>query len=393
MKNMNKNEEISLAIGKIVNSYGNEALQSTDSKNIKGLLMDLIPRYKNERALLLLAISCGVGTELYTKRTGGSNISDNTKRYCRKLLMEAYVSENAADMVINWIINSFDVKESLPKIERTKEILPGEQDFEICDLSSKRQNNDYRDSYQKLTNSQNDMQDSGLVIRNIARRFLSRSSQEACKKNVVDYNVNIEYNAEGNMVLKGDFTCDSIIFDENVEIIGARSFFNAVNLKNVTFTNGITKIGKEAFANCTALTRIVLLRNLRDMEEGIFKGCYSLENVKLPVSMDKIPASTFKKCLNLLDVNIPRKLTEIGDEAFRECESLRELIIPDTLVYIGDRAFMGCKELREITLGKGIKKIGRDAFVGCANDFCINIIDNMYVIKYCILQHIKYKRI
>lgn len=54
---------------------------------------------------------------------------------------------------------------------------------------------------------------------------------------------------------------------------------------------------------------------------------------------------------------------------------------------------MGCKELREITLGKGIKKIGRDAFVGCANDFCINIIDNMYVIKYCILQHIKYKRI
>lgn len=376
---MEKNEEISIAIGKIINGYGYKLL--SPFSHIKGLLMDLLPRYKKEQMLLLTALSCGVGDELYKSKKNDGNVSDKAKKNCKRFLIEAYVSEEAADMVIGWIVASFEVKDSLPKPKHYEnDTSPIIQDFEIASSEN-----------EPVSHADQIANDSVQHMREIASRFLSSTSR---KEKIQEHdNSNIQCDDTGKVLIHGDLTATEYIFDEEITTIGDRAFINANNLVSVTFTNNITNIGKEAFANCIGLTNVVLLRSMQVIGAGVFKGCSSLSNISMPSNMEIIPNSMFKKCSSLLSITIPRSVQIIGDEAFRECTSLKMVNMPATLTSIGNRTFMGCINLHSIIIPSSVKNIGRDAFIGCADDFSVDIIDNIYAIKYCILHHIKYNRI
>ena len=388
---MDIDDEISLAIGKIINGYGSELLGK--SLEIKGLLMDLLPKYKKERMLILTALSCGVGEELYKSKKKFGAVTDKTQNTCKRYLVEAYVSENAADMVIHWLVASFEVTEALPKPKRYEDncMHQSMQDFDLplADDTLPVQNSHIPS--ENGSNLEKRVDDSVSRMRSIASRFLSCKAKKAAYQG--DYSSQAKYDASGTVILQGDLHCDVFIFDDNIRIVGEKAFANARSLESVTFTNNIESIEKEAFMNCSALTNIIMLRSMKKIGEGIFKGCIALTTANLPANMLEIPMAMFKKCISLTCVNMPSALETIGDEAFRECSSLESITISDTVKCIGDRAFMGCSSLRTIMIGPGIKRIGRDAFVGCAPDFHIDVINNMRVIQYCILHKIRYNRL
>ena len=382
---MDKDKEIALAIGKIINGYGGEML--SPYSRIKGLLMDLLPKYSKERRLIMIALSCGVGVVLYNNKDKNGRVNTKAKNSSKRFLLEAYVSEEAAEMVIEWIVASFSVRESLPKPKQYEYIYaPVKQDFELHDAENSSKKHLPTDTVEKRET------DAVLRMREIASRFLSPSS----KSNIIqgEDRTKIKFDATGHIFLQGDLRTDSYVFEDGVTSIAEKAFANASHLQSVTFTNSIIYVGKEAFANCTSLTNVVLLRNMKNLGEGIFKGCSALDSIILPSNMETIPGAMFKRCSNLININIPRTLQKIGDEAFRECAALEEINLPDTLasISIGDRAFWGCSSLHTIRIGQNVKQIGRDAFLGCAPDFCIDVVNNMYVIKYCVVHHIKFNR-
>lgn len=63
MDNKKIDLEISQVVGKIINGYGVDYLKA--NSGIKPLLMDLLPKYVNERELLIKALSLNVGVDLY----------------------------------------------------------------------------------------------------------------------------------------------------------------------------------------------------------------------------------------------------------------------------------------------------------------------------------------
>lgn len=387
---MDIDDEISLAIGKIINSYGGELLGK--SLEIKGFLMDLLPKYKKERMLILTALSCGVGEALYKSKKESGVVTNRVQNTCKRYLLESYVSEDAANMVIKWLIASFEVTEVLPKSQYYEEehTTLSIQDFDIS-VSDDTFRQDSSIDNESCSTSVTEVKNSVFRMRSLASRFLSSRSKKLVAEADNDYS--LKYDVSRKVVLQGDLNCQFFTFDDNVHVVGERAFANAHRLEGITFTNKIEVIGKEAFINCSALTNIIILRSIIKIGEGAFKNCSSLTTVSLPVNILEIPTAMFKKCISLTLVNMPRALESIGDEAFRECSSLEAIIIPDTVKSIGDRAFMGCSRLRTITIGPNINKIGRDAFIGCSSEFHIEIVNNVRAIQYCILNRIKYNRL
>ncbi|MBR2142078.1 leucine-rich repeat domain-containing protein [Anaerovibrio sp.] len=266
---MDKNKEIILAIGKIINGYGGEML--SPYSRIKALLMDLLPKYSKERRLILTALSCGVGNELYNNRGNDGQVSNKARNSSKRFLVEAYVSEEAAEMVIEWIVAAFSVRESLPKPKQYEAVYePVQQDFELSYAETEKSNNEQL----PINTANNKESDDILRMREMASRFLSSTS----KSNIIHdrHGAKIKFDTTGSIVLQGDLQSDSYVFEDGVTSIGEKAFANASRLESVTFTNDIIFIGKEAFANCTSLTNVVLLRNMKKLGEGIFKGCSSL---------------------------------------------------------------------------------------------------------------------
>ena len=387
---MDIDDEISLAIGKIINSYGGELLGKP--LEIKGFLMDLLPKYKKERMLILNALSCGVGEVLYKSKKESGGTTNRVQNTCKRYLLDSYVSEEAADMVIKWIIASFEVTEVLPKPQHYEEEPPtlSVQDFDIS-VPGSNFKQDSSCARESCSTPVADVKDSVLRMRSLANRFLSSGSKKLVSEAGNDFS--LKYDVSGKVVLQGDLKCQFFTFDDNVHTVGERAFANAHRLEGVTFTNNIEVIGKEGFINCSAIPNISILRSIKQIGEGAFKSCSSLTTANLPVNILEIPTAMFKKCISLTLVNMPRTLESIGAEAFRECSSLEAIIIPDTVKSIGDRAFMGCSKLRTITLGSHINKIGRDAFIGCDSEFYIDIVNNVRAIQYCIVNKIKYNRL
>ncbi len=374
---MTKDQEISLAIGKIINSCGSSVLQP--EAKMKYLLMDLLPKYVNERQLIWIALNNAVGMKMHESWQKSGTVNDQARGICKRRLQDAFVADEAAEMVIAWLEAAFAVRERLPVADdgsqaHTKPVAEA--------VSLRRGNNTVRSNAGRDENVVGTGKAEQSSLLSFAQRFLSVSSRSG---------MNNSRNG-GNVGRNGQHV-GRYIFDDGITSIKPREFANAIQLTEVIFTNSITSVGDEAFANCTSLKNISLLYNMTQLGHSIFKGCQALERLGLPATLSQLPRALCKRCSNLVDVNLPQRLREIGDEAFRECTSLQELRLPEGLESIGDRAFMGCSSLNKLRIGRKVKYIGRDAFLGCDKDFSLEIDNNTFAIRYCILHKIKYTRL
>ena len=157
--------------------------------------------------------------------------------------------------------------------------------------------------------------------------------------------------------------CDSLnTIEINSKEIG--SWFKSLSsLNTILFGDNVEIIGDYAFSDCTGLTRINLPPNLIHIGSSTFKGCSGLNSVIIGNSVTSIGKNAFQGCTGLNSVIIGNNVMSIGDCAFNNCSGITSITIPNSVTTIGDNAFSGCSQLTEVTLSKGnLTGIGDEAF-------------------------------
>lgn len=173
---------------------------------------------------------------------------------------------------------------------------------------------------------------------------------------------------------------DNIIFDipdRTSFYIGAYTFYDLVNLKNIELPTIPLVIGNHAFENCKSLENINFSELVNDIGEYAFAGCSKLKQIDLSkgLSSKRISNNLFMSCYSLTGVNLPNDIISIGDNAFLQCQNLEYLEIPETVIYIGSQAFSNCK-ITNITIPKNVNNIEKRAFMECFSLMEINVDSN-----------------
>ena len=106
--------------------------------------------------------------------------------------------------------------------------------------------------------------------------------------------------------------------------------------KSYVVDDDITVIGNKSFSNCT-----------------------TLESVEIPKSVEHIGTQAFGGCTALKEVNMSDSVNEISMWAFENCTSIRELTIPKNIEdwRISSEAFKGWKSNQIIRAPKHLKKL------------------------------------
>ena len=107
----------------------------------------------------------------------------------------------------------------------------------------------------------------------------------------------------------------------------------------------MVKIRDYAFKNCSALESIVFPENLEIIGDYAFEGCSNIKSVIIPQNVKIIGRNAFKGCINIESLQIPDSIESIGSGAFLGCNLLADengfIIIKDVLCQAPD----DCEEL------------------------------------------------
>lgn len=160
-------------------------------------------------------------------------------------------------------------------------------------------------------------------------------------------------------VNKGDYVT---IKDNAKGYLGAYSFANCTNLKEIDINNNIAKISESAFTNCTSIKNIQLPESIAIIEKNAFKNCESLTFIKTPANMESIGVGAFINCKSLRQIYIPSGVTKIEDYCFTNCKYLNDVQLSDTINAIGEFAFSACDSLDYIYLSGNVTDISEYAF-------------------------------
>lgn len=194
---------------------------------------------------------------------------------------------------------------------------------------------------------------------------------------------------------------------DGVMEIGAFTFDECMNLKEVIIPNSVTDIGSSAFDSCTSLTTIVIPNGVKSIGGFAFRGCSKLTTVSIGSGTTVIGNKAFASCNNLVCITVAKdnpvyhtvnncvietatktlvigcvasvipedgSVAVIGAEAF-EGSGIVRVFIPDSVVEIKDYAFGWCQNLMHITLGVGVARIGNGAFYGTSPMYIKNNSD------------------
>ncbi len=184
-----------------------------------------------------------------------------------------------------------------------------------------------------------------------------------------------------------------IVLPDNLEGIGAYSFYNCSNITgSLIIPEGVTRIGESAFYQCSGITgSLSLPSTLKYMAHDVFCGCnFTCElilpskleyigsfcfasnigfygNLILPDGLNFIGSYAFDTCNNLIgDLIIPQNIKEISETTFANCGFNGTLYLPDGITIIENHAFMGNPFKGELVLPKNLTKIGNNAFDNCS---------------------------
>lgn len=175
----------------------------------------------------------------------------------------------------------------------------------------------------------------------------------------------------------------------NTATVKDSAFKGLKSLQSVIFDDEIKVIGKDAFRNCKSLVYIEL-NGVDEIKASAFRGCESLNIDELPISVTKIGKNAFRGCSSIKSLVIKGNITELGDGAFRDCNgcsmfwfvngtaletvskdafrgcaSLEYTNLTESVTAISERAFMGCTSLESLEIGHTVTSIGRHAFKNC----------------------------
>lgn len=128
--------------------------------------------------------------------------------------------------------------------------------------------------------------------------------------------VGIEEHAFANSNVK------NIVLPKTVIVVENYAFYNALNLKTVTFEADTVKLGHKAFANCFRLQKIVgnKLSTLSDMA---FSQCKNLVEIDADF-IGEVFTKTFYLCKRLTALSFADNI-KIHDGAFHSCMSIQTL--------------------------------------------------------------------
>ena len=183
-----------------------------------------------------------------------------------------------------------------------------------------------------------------------------------------------------------------IVLPDNLEGIGAYSFYNCSNITgSLIIPEGVTRIGESAFYQCSGITgSLSLPSTLKYMAHDVFCGCnFTCElilpskleyigsfcftnnigfygNLILPDGLNFIGSYAFDTCNNLTgDLIIPQNIKEISEFTFAGCGFNGTLYLPDGITKIEPSVFKDIPFKGELILPKNLTKIGDAAFYGC----------------------------
>ena len=158
----------------------------------------------------------------------------------------------------------------------------------------------------------------------------------------------------GTLIIPSGIPLNAIVtvsLGTDVTNIGNQTFYNAANLKTVTFdpSSQLISIGDYAFT-MTAITSIELPSSVTSIGVWAFMDAFQLTSISIPNKVTSIGYGTFMNASKLKSITIPRYVTSIGQYAFLNATSLISITIPPYIISIDNTAFEGCSGLTSVIL-------------------------------------------
>ena len=155
----------------------------------------------------------------------------------------------------------------------------------------------------------------------------------------------------------------ALTLPEGLVTIGESAFASCRLLAGeVVIPDGVVVIPKNTFAYCGSLESVVFGENLEIIGDNAFTDCRGLKSVSIPGSVKSIGKYAFSICEAVEALTFANGLTEISEYAFSGIKSLESVVLPDTLKIIGEGAFYTCEKLADVTIGSKIESIDIGAF-------------------------------
>ncbi|MDE7405982.1 MAG: leucine-rich repeat protein [Clostridiales bacterium] len=203
--------------------------------------------------------------------------------------------------------------------------------------------------------------------------------------------VTIKSRTVGDSAFYACFGLESVVFENDVDVIGEMSFAHCYDLKNVTFYGKAYKISDYAFLMDTELEEITLPDGLTILGENVFARCRKLSTVKISsgATLDSVSFGS------LGGLDIEEFVVENGNKYLSSEDGVlydkakKKLIayptakastgtftVPDSVRTIGASAFAGVDTLSEINLNN-VEYIESEAFfnIMASSDSGVGVVD------------------
>ena len=137
---------------------------------------------------------------------------------------------------------------------------------------------------------------------------------------------------EEHPMFNRDENLKSVVFNDNLQIIGTNAFRELVNIKNVTFRKSLIEIRAQAFEQCTSLTTVLMPDTTTLIGDRAFRAT-AINKVILPQSITDIGSKAFGDIDNGLEVYLMSNpaTVQIAPDAFDITE------ISQLVIYVHDK--------------------------------------------------------
>lgn len=216
---------------------------------------------------------------------------------------------------------------------------------------------------------------------------------------------------------------NSIIPNDDIEIIGSHAFYRCSSLTEITIPETVKYIGEYAFSFCSELTEITIPSSVEKIDGYAFYYCSNLKKISFPAdgNLVEIMEYAFNYCNKVEEIDVPSSVCKIEKQAFNNCESLKKIAVRNenvvmdftafdlyadydyialpvhvlaslksqtnfkTLEIIGSgrlsHLFTYCPNLTEIIIGDGFTLIDENFFFHCENLEKVVLPNSLRVIK------------
>lgn len=177
-----------------------------------------------------------------------------------------------------------------------------------------------------------------------------------------------------------------------VEFVKPESFCGRLEIKHLIVSEGVEQFGQYSFYECLNLTDISIPATLEFWNDNVFGFCHNLR--RITVSEQNEDFDSRDNCNAIIDTyentlvfgctgtRIPASVEVIGMEAFRQCcRHLERIVVPEGVKRIESCAFAQCINLKEISLPESLESMGHGLFIDCMSLESITIPRNVSEIR------------